>query len=150
MYLNFSFSENQRQACNKILTLIDVINETVGDAIADMLLVETILHAKGWDIQDWEQCYTDLPNRLVKVKVKVCMLLSLTISCLFVFPSFLLTCHFSSTFVILHFCHLFVPLFFLSSFPFHLLHFFSFSIFCFVFFFVLSFHIIHFLTFLLV
>lgn len=48
-----------------------MINETVGDAIADMLLVETILHAKGWDIQDWEQCYTDLPNRLVKIKVKV-------------------------------------------------------------------------------
>lgn len=48
-----------------------MINETVGDAIADMLLVETILHAKGWDIQEWEQCYTDLPNRLVKIKVKV-------------------------------------------------------------------------------
>lgn len=68
-----SISDSQRQACNRVLTLIDVINETVGDAMADMLLVETILHAKGWDIQDWEQCYTDLPNRLVKVNVKVCI-----------------------------------------------------------------------------
>lgn len=91
MRLNSSFSENQRQACNKLLTLIDVINETVGDAIADMLLVETILHAKGWDIQDWEQCYTDLPNRLVKVKVKVCM--SLLFYC-FVFIYFPLNCFF--------------------------------------------------------
>lgn len=55
----------------RLLHLIDLINETVGDAISDMLVVETILHAKGWDIQDWEKSYTDLPNKLMKVKVKV-------------------------------------------------------------------------------
>ncbi|CAH1155353.1 unnamed protein product [Phaedon cochleariae] len=65
-----SFTEDQRQACSKFLTLIDLINETVGDAISDMLLVETILHEKGWDISQWEACYTDLPNRLMKVTVK--------------------------------------------------------------------------------
>lgn len=47
-----------------------MINETVGDAISDMLLIETILHAKGWDIQEWERAYTDLPNRLMKVTVE--------------------------------------------------------------------------------
>lgn len=67
----FSYSEEQIKAIEKLLTLIDVINETVGDAISDMLLVETILHAKGWNISDWESCYTDLPNRLLKVTVKV-------------------------------------------------------------------------------
>merc|ERR1712203_1205201 len=41
----------------------------VGDAISDMLLVESILHVRGWSIQDWSQAYTDLPNRLMKVKV---------------------------------------------------------------------------------
>ena len=35
-----------------------------------MLLVETVLHAKGWSIQDWIQAYNDLPNRLMKVLVK--------------------------------------------------------------------------------
>ena len=35
-----------------------------------MLLIETILHAKGWDIQQWEDAYTDLPNRLMKVTVQ--------------------------------------------------------------------------------
>lgn len=50
---------------------MDVINETVGDAISDMLLVETILHAKGWDLKTWESSYVDLPNRQLKVVVKV-------------------------------------------------------------------------------
>ncbi|KAK4875333.1 hypothetical protein RN001_011755 [Aquatica leii] len=63
-------TESQQQAASKLLALIDVINETVGDAIADLLLVETILHAKGWNIQDWEQTYTDLPNKLLKVTVQ--------------------------------------------------------------------------------
>jgi phosphoacetylglucosamine mutase len=49
---------------------IDLINETVGDAISDMLLVETILHAKGWDLNDWLKMYTDLPNLQQKVKVQ--------------------------------------------------------------------------------
>lgn len=68
---NENLNEEQRKASKKMLNLIDVINETVGDAISDMLLVETILHDKGWSIQDWEKCYTDLPNKLTKVTVQV-------------------------------------------------------------------------------
>lgn len=47
--------------------VLDVINETVGDAISDMLLVETVLHARGWSVMDWNAAYTDLPNRQMKV-----------------------------------------------------------------------------------
>jgi phosphoacetylglucosamine mutase len=36
---------------------MDMTNETVGDAISDLLLVETILHAKGWSVQDWNKSY---------------------------------------------------------------------------------------------
>jgi hypothetical protein len=50
---------------------MEVINQTVGDAISDLLIVETILHARGWNIQDWEAAYTDLPSRQLKVVVKV-------------------------------------------------------------------------------
>lgn len=57
-------------AAERLASLVDLINETVGDAISDLLLVETILHARGWNIQDWENTYTDLPNRLVKVSVE--------------------------------------------------------------------------------
>lgn len=65
-----SAKESEKAAAERLLTLIDLINETVGDAISDMLLVETILHAKGWNCSDWEACYTDLPNRQLKVKIK--------------------------------------------------------------------------------
>ena len=49
--------------------MTEVINQTVGDAISDMLLVETILTNRQWGPEEWDQAYTDLPNRLVKVVV---------------------------------------------------------------------------------
>jgi phosphoacetylglucosamine mutase len=63
-------SDEKRESLNKLLLTIDLINETVGDAISDMLLVETILHAKGWDLNDWLGTYEDLPNLQQKVKVQ--------------------------------------------------------------------------------
>lgn len=48
---------------------MDVINETVGDAISDMLLVEIILQSNGWDVKDWYNTYTDLPNLQKKIRV---------------------------------------------------------------------------------
>lgn len=51
--------------------MMNLTNQTVGDAISDMLLVETILKARDWSMSDWANCYTDLPNRLMKVAVKV-------------------------------------------------------------------------------
>lgn len=44
-------------------------NQCVGDALSDMLLVETVLFAKGWNIEDWFNAYKDLPNRQLKVRV---------------------------------------------------------------------------------
>lgn len=67
---NSSLTDNQKKATTRLLALIDLINETVGDAISDLLVVETILHDKGWSIQDWEKSYQDLPYRLLKVSVE--------------------------------------------------------------------------------
>lgn len=67
---NEMLSAAQRMASAKLRDIIDLINETVGDALSDMLLVETILHAKGWDIIEWEKSYNDLPNKQLKVRVK--------------------------------------------------------------------------------
>ena len=44
-------------AAQKLEMLMDMTNETVGDAISDLLIVETILHAKGWSVQDWNKSY---------------------------------------------------------------------------------------------
>lgn len=64
-----SLSEEQKKAADSLCTTVDLINQTTGDAISDMLLVEMILHSQGWDMETWFQCYTDLPNRQSKVKV---------------------------------------------------------------------------------
>ncbi|KAI9484005.1 MAG: hypothetical protein EXX96DRAFT_560455 [Benjaminiella poitrasii] len=59
----------QKQAIAQLAALTDLINQTVGDAISDMLLVEAILTSRQWSLEEWDQAYTDLPNRLVKVVV---------------------------------------------------------------------------------
>jgi len=50
------------------LTLL--INQTVGDALSDMLLVEVVLAHKSYSGVEWDSLYADLPNRLVKVTVR--------------------------------------------------------------------------------
>lgn len=62
-------NDDQVAAAKRLLLTIDLINETVGDAISDMLLVETILLGNGWDVQDWLATYTDLANCQRKIKV---------------------------------------------------------------------------------
>nr|CAD7410604.1 unnamed protein product [Timema cristinae] len=69
-YIANTLPSDQRAAVTRLADLIDVINETVGDALSDMLLVEVVLRARGWNIQDWRKAYTDLPNRQLKVVVK--------------------------------------------------------------------------------
>ncbi|KZT02644.1 phosphoacetylglucosamine mutase [Laetiporus sulphureus 93-53] len=59
----------QSTALNHIINLTDVINQTVGDALSDMLLVEVVLAHKSYSGEEWNSLYVDLPNRLVKVVV---------------------------------------------------------------------------------
>ena len=62
-------SPNQQNALKNLLALTELINQTVGDALSDLLLVETILQHRGYGPKEWDAAYTDLPNRLVKVLV---------------------------------------------------------------------------------
>ncbi|GAB0092189.1 Phosphoacetylglucosamine mutase [Sergentomyia squamirostris] len=64
-----NLNEEQRNAAKTFLQIIDLINETVGDAISDMLLVETVLLTRGWNLRDWVDTYVDLPNLQLKVSV---------------------------------------------------------------------------------
>mmetsp|Transcript_5945 Transcript_5945/g.36829 ORF Transcript_5945/g.36829 Transcript_5945/m.36829 type:complete len:567 (+) Transcript_5945:3033-4733(+) len=54
----------------KILHLYSIINQTVGDALSGILMVEIILMLKGWSLRDWSAVYEDLPSRQLKVKVE--------------------------------------------------------------------------------
>ncbi|KYK55495.1 N-acetylglucosamine-phosphate mutase [Drechmeria coniospora] len=62
-------SPAQKDALDTLAAVGDLINQTVGDAITDMLLVEVILAHKSWTLKDWAMTYADLPNRLVRVEV---------------------------------------------------------------------------------
>ncbi|CAI6098289.1 hypothetical protein V2G26_000869 [Clonostachys chloroleuca] len=62
-------SPAQKEALEVLAACADLINQTVGDAISDMLMVEVILAHKGWTLKNWANTYTDLPNRLVRVEV---------------------------------------------------------------------------------
>lgn len=62
-------SPAQKSALTTLVGLTEVINQTVGDALSDMLLVEIILAHKRWTPKEWDLTYIDLPNRLVRVEV---------------------------------------------------------------------------------
>jgi len=59
----------QATALGCLKDVINVINQTVGDALSDMLLVEVALYHMAYSVETWDKLYLDLPNRLVKVKV---------------------------------------------------------------------------------
>lgn len=50
--------------------LASLINQTVGDAISDMMAVLAVLSSLQWTPNRWDQEFTDLPNKLVKVVVQ--------------------------------------------------------------------------------
>ncbi|XP_042659580.1 phosphoacetylglucosamine mutase isoform X2 [Tyto alba] len=61
--------DEKRKAAKMLENTIDLVNQTVGDAVSDMLVIEAILALKGLSVQQWDAIYTDLPNRLLKVQV---------------------------------------------------------------------------------
>jgi phosphoacetylglucosamine mutase len=60
----------ERLAANQIRAFINIINETVGDAIADLLATEVILSILHLNLEGWLNLYHDLPQRQLKVAVR--------------------------------------------------------------------------------
>ena len=63
-------SPAQLEALETLRAVTDLINQTVGDAISDFLLVELILAHKEYTVKEWLATYTDMPNKLAKQVVK--------------------------------------------------------------------------------
>ncbi|KAK0546047.1 hypothetical protein OC845_004786 [Tilletia horrida] len=59
-----------QDALTQLQALTELINQTVGDALSDMLLVEVVLRSRQWGPEEWDGAYDDLPNKLLKVVVK--------------------------------------------------------------------------------
>ena len=71
VFVDSCFSEKIASAATTLSLFIDMVNETIGDALSDLLIVETILHAKDWDLSEWEKLYDVLPYQMTKVTVEV-------------------------------------------------------------------------------
>eukprot|EP00958_Prasinococcus_capsulatus_P001751 scaffold154_cov373-Prasinococcus_capsulatus_cf.AAC.13 len=57
-----------RDVVNGMLALVKMINQSVGDALSGILLVEAILALKGWGIRDWDGQYENIPSKQLKVR----------------------------------------------------------------------------------
>lgn len=67
--------DSTQDACKKkaakcLLKFSNLINQTVGDGISDMLCIEAVLACSAWSLASWSEMYRDLPNKQVKVVVK--------------------------------------------------------------------------------
>lgn len=62
-------SSKQVWAMDLLYSLSQLINQTVGDALSDTLLVEAILAIKEINLEQWDAGFTNLPNKQEKVKV---------------------------------------------------------------------------------
>lgn len=62
-------NEPKTTATQTLLLFQKIINQTVGDAMADMLGVITVLSVSKITPSQWDQGYKDLPNKLAKVIV---------------------------------------------------------------------------------
>lgn len=65
-----SISSEKKYALDRLVNLPELVNQAVGDALSDLLLVETALRHKNWSLEDWNAIYKDMPNRLKAQKVK--------------------------------------------------------------------------------
>jgi phosphoacetylglucosamine mutase len=63
-------SLQQQMAALQLLALLPtLVNQAVGDACSDLLLVLCVLRARRWSLPNWDAIYADLPSRQTKVAV---------------------------------------------------------------------------------
>eukprot|EP00834_Sanchytrium_tribonematis_P006224 NODE_437_length_7444_cov_0.724711.p6 type:complete len:172 gc:universal NODE_437_length_7444_cov_0.724711:4093-3578(-) len=54
----------------KLHALIQLVNQTTGDALSDLFMVLYFLQALKMTPESWDNLYNDMPSMLIKVKVK--------------------------------------------------------------------------------
>jgi phosphoacetylglucosamine mutase len=70
IFFCYSRTDAERLAANQLRAFIDIINETVGDSLADLLATEAILSVMNLSVEEWLNLYNDLPQRQSKVAIK--------------------------------------------------------------------------------
>jgi phosphoacetylglucosamine mutase len=54
----------------RLVGLLKMTNLAVGDAICNMLMIESVLKEKDYSIENFNSIYKDLPNKTSKAQVK--------------------------------------------------------------------------------
>ena len=63
-------SDEARLSLRRLKASIELINQSVGDALSVMLFVECVLLLESLTLEKWDAAYTDLASRQLKAKVK--------------------------------------------------------------------------------
>ncbi|KAL8138752.1 hypothetical protein V2J09_004753 [Rumex salicifolius] len=61
--LSSSKGSRKQRTVSRLLAVSRLMNSTVPDALASLLMVEAILQHNGWSLQKWNEKYCDLVNR---------------------------------------------------------------------------------------
>lgn len=64
-----AFRAAGNDAGRTLLAASEMVNQAIGDAVSDILLVEVALAARGGGLAAWSAMYQDLPSRMTKVRV---------------------------------------------------------------------------------
>jgi phosphoacetylglucosamine mutase len=56
-------------AAKKLMALLHISNRLVGDAIANLFVIEAILYDLDMSIEQFDSIYTESPSRMYKIKV---------------------------------------------------------------------------------
>ncbi|CAK7913802.1 phosphoacetylglucosamine mutase [[Candida] anglica] len=62
-------NKEEEKALQILQEFTKLINQTVGDAISDLLAILVVVNYLKYSPEDWDKSYSDLPNRLIKVIV---------------------------------------------------------------------------------
>jgi phosphoacetylglucosamine mutase len=63
-------SSEKKISLKHLLNMPLLINQAIGDALSNILMIEVILKHKNWSLYQWDLLYKDLPNTLRAQKVK--------------------------------------------------------------------------------
>lgn len=69
IFKHVAANDDEAEALAVLQSFTKLINQTVGDAVADLLSVLAVLHYLEMTPEQWDREYTDLPNKLAKVVV---------------------------------------------------------------------------------
>lgn len=61
--------KSEEKAAKKLRALLQISNRLVGDAIANLLVIEGILYDLDMSIEDFDNIYSESPSRMYKIKV---------------------------------------------------------------------------------